>query len=229
MQRSLQGQAARTRRPRGATTVLVTLVIACVLWPGAGGARARSPGGSRAGGSGAGGSGAGGSGAGGRTLARTRPRPCPDAYAHPGAANQRAIETATLCLINDLRRAARLAPLQANGELQAVALTRVRAMVRLDYFADVSPAGVTPSALVAATPYGRRASTLLVGENIAWGTGADVTPAHTVHAWLDSPPHRELIYTPQFRDAGVAATPAVPARLAREPVAATYALELARR
>jgi uncharacterized protein YkwD len=205
MQRSLQGQAARTRRPLGAALLLVVLVIACALCASSGGAGASA------------------------LAASPYQRPCPGAYAHPGAGDERAIEAATLCLINDLRRAARLAPLQANGELQAVALTQVRGMVRLNYFADVSPTGITPSALIAATPYGQHASTLLVGENIAWGTGADVTPAYTVQAWLDSPPHRELIYTPQFRDAGVAATPAVPARLARGPAAATYALELARR
>jgi uncharacterized protein YkwD len=41
-----------------------------------------------------------------------------------------------------------------------------------------------------------------------------------VLAWLHSPPHREIILTPAYRDAGVGITPATPLRGVRR--GATY-------
>ncbi len=155
--------------------------------------------------------------------------PCVGEYARPGAANAATIDAATLCLINGLRRADHMAALQPNRELQRVALAQVREMVRRDYFADVSPSGITPGTLIESTSYARHASVLVLGENIGWGTGADTTPAYMVGAWLRSPPHRRLIFTSAFRDAGVGATPAAPWELAHGEAGATYALELGRR
>ena len=85
-------------------------------------------------------------------------------------------------------------------------------MVRRNYFADDSPPGAHAARLIEATPYAAHAASLAIGENIAWGTGTDATPAYMVAAWMDSPPHREIILTASYRDAGVGATPAVPAR-----------------
>ncbi len=161
--------------------------------------------------------------------ARARARACSNASLMPTPTNTAAIDSATLCLIDRVRRADRLSPLRANRELQTVAVSQVREMVSLDYFSDVRPSGTTPGALIAGTPYGRHAGGLLIGENIGWATGTDATPAQMVTAWLESPPHRELILGPQFRDAGVGATAAAPALLAHGEAGATYALELARR
>ncbi len=97
-------------------------------------------------------------------------------------------------------------------------------MVRLDYFADISPAGQTPMSLITATHYPSAAAALSVGQNIAWGTGAYASPAAIVAAWMASAPHRAIILDGAYRDAGVAATAAIPHVLGHGP-GATYAME----
>ncbi len=168
-------------------------------------------------------------GAGGSTRARTPSGPCAGEGLRPNRANAARADAATLCLINVIRRANHLGSLRANPQLQAVATAQVKDMVRLDYFADIRPSGITPATLVAATPYGRHARSLAVGENIGWGTGRASTPARMVQGWMESPPHRELLLTAEYRDAGVGTLGAAPPRLAEGEAGATYALELARR
>jgi uncharacterized protein YkwD len=166
----------------------------------------------------------------GPALARARARTsaCHGASLRPSPANATAIDVATLCLVDRARVAHGLRPLQANRELQAVAVSQVKDMVRLDYFADDRPSGKTPATLIAGTSYGRHARSLSTAENIGWGTRSNATPAQIVAAWLQSPAHREIILTGTFRQAGVGATAAVPSRLAQGQSGATYALELAR-
>ncbi len=153
---------------------------------------------------------------------------CEGAYVYPNPANAATIDAATLCLIDHARTAHGLRPLKTNRELQAVAVSQVKTMVRLDYFADNRPSGTTPAALIAATPYGEHARGLSIGENIGWGTGGYATPAQMVTAWLQSPPHRKIILTGEYSDAGVGVTPAAPSHLAGGQTGATYALELAK-
>ena len=57
------------------------------------------------------------------------------------------------------------------------------------------------------------------------GTLADATPAGIVTAWMHSPPHREIILTAAFRDAGAGVVPAVPSVIAPGAPGATYAIE----
>jgi uncharacterized protein YkwD len=52
-----------------------------------------------------------------------------------------------------------------------------------------------------------------------------VTPAGIVAAWMASPPHRAIILDRTYRDAGVAATPALPSVVGQGRVGATYAME----
>ncbi len=157
------------------------------------------------------------------------PSACTWASLRPTSTNAAAIDAATLCLIDQVRTAHGLRPLKANRELQSVAVSQVKSMVSLDYFADVSPSGATPAAMIAATSYGRHARSLSIAENIGWGTGVEATPAQMVAGWLQSPAHRENILTGEFREAGVGATAAAPSSLAEGQAGATYALELARR
>jgi uncharacterized protein YkwD len=152
-------------------------------------------------------------------------RPCRGANAHPTPTDVQIVNAATLCLINQVRAAHQLRPLHANRELSHVAASQVTHMVRADYFADVRPSGQTPLSLVAVTRYPAHAADFAVGQNIAWGTGSDATPAHIVAEWMASPPHRAIILATEFRDAGVAVTPAVPTVLHADSRGATYAIE----
>jgi uncharacterized protein YkwD len=102
-------------------------------------------------------------------------------------------------------------------------------MVRWNYFSDVRPSGLTPMALVAATGYRAHASSVSVAQNIAWGMGLDASPARIVAAWMASPPHRRVILTRSFRDAGVAAIPSLPSSIGHGSYGATYAIEFGAR
>ena len=154
---------------------------------------------------------------------------CRGAHLRPSAHNVRAVDAATLCLINRLRREHGLRALRANRALRRVAASEVTSMVRGDYFADGRPSGRTPMSLVALTRYRPHTARIAVGENIAWGTGSDTTPARIVAAWLASPPHREVMLSAEYSDAGVSATPTVPALLHPHGRGATYVVELGAR
>jgi len=172
---------------------------------------------------------------GGHLAAETEATPsakrssCHGADLAPTAGNSTAIGAATLCLIDRIRAAWHLAPVRANSALRAVAASQVHSMVRWDYFSDVRPTGQTPLSLVTRTNYWAHTSSVSVAQNIAWGTGPLATPARIVAAWMASPPHRRLILTGYFRDAGVAAVPAVPWRLGHGRYGATYAIEFGTR
>jgi uncharacterized protein YkwD len=163
-----------------------------------------------------------------RTRARATADACAWANLRPTRTNAAKVDAATLCLIDRTRVAHGLAALRANRQLQAVAVSQVTSMVRLDYFADDRPSGATPLALILQTSYGRHARSVSAAENIGWGTGGRATPAQMVAGWLRSAAHRAAILTGEFSEAGVGTTAAAPSRLAQGRAGATYALELAR-
>jgi uncharacterized protein YkwD len=157
------------------------------------------------------------------------PAPCANADLSPTSGNAASVDAATLCLINEVRTAHRLHALHANGELRMLATSQVHAMVRWDYFADNRPPGVTPMALIGSTRYPKHTRSLSIGQNIGWGTGAYATPISMVAAWMASPPHRRVILTSEYREAGAGVTAAVPPVLEPEFPGATYAIEFAAR
>jgi uncharacterized protein YkwD len=153
------------------------------------------------------------------------PRSCRGTDLAPVAENSASIAAATLCLIDRIRAAWHLGPVRANAALRAVAASQVRSMVRWNYFSDVRPSGLTPMALIAATGYRAHASSVSVAQNIAWGMGSEASPERIVAAWMASPPHRRVILTRSFRDAGVAAIPSLPSSIGHGSYGATYAIE----
>ncbi|HYM55856.1 MAG TPA: CAP domain-containing protein [Solirubrobacteraceae bacterium] len=150
---------------------------------------------------------------------------CPGASLRPNGADAPAVTTATLCLINRIRAAHHVRPLRSNRALGHVAAGQLSSMVRRNYFADVRPSGQTPMSLVRASSYRAHTAGLSVGENLAWGTGSYATPAHIVAEWMASPPHRQIMLSGEYRDAGVAVTAAVPSILSPSRHGATYAIE----
>jgi hypothetical protein len=155
--------------------------------------------------------------------------PCPGSGLRPTATNAPAVDAAKLCLIDHVRAAHRLAPLRANRELDAVAASQVGAMMRWDYFADVRPSGQTPLSLVVVTPYPAHGASISIAQNIAWGTGADTTPAHIVAAWMASGSHRAIILTGEYRDAGVGVRATLPRVVGAGGRGATYVMEFGAR
>jgi uncharacterized protein YkwD len=164
----------------------------------------------------------------------TTPRParapaCADANLQPTAADLARIDAATLCLVNRVRAAHRLRPLRFSSPLQGVAAGQAWDMVRGNYFGDESLSGQTPMQRILATAYPARATRIRAAQNIGWATGPLATPAAMVQAWMQSPPHREIMLTPTFHDIGVGVTPAAPSALAQGLAGATYTLEFGQR
>jgi uncharacterized protein YkwD len=150
---------------------------------------------------------------------------CANTSLQPTATDQAAIDQATLCLVNAIRRAHGLHSLHANAQLGKVAASQVSSMISADYFADVRPTGQTPMSLIGVTRYRAHTAGIAVGQNIAWGSGALASPAHIVAEWMASPPHRAIILTGYYRDAGVGVDPGLPGVLRAGHQGGTYAME----
>jgi uncharacterized protein YkwD len=157
------------------------------------------------------------------------PAPCRDANLRPTRSDLPAVETATVCLLDRVRRAAHLRALRPDRNLQRVASRQSSEMVLGDYFGDNSRSGRTPLQRIAATRYLRRSTRASTAQNIGWGTGVHATPSAIVAAWMQSPPHRQIVLTGAFRDIGVGAAPAAPAALAAGQPGATYTVEFGTR
>jgi hypothetical protein len=160
-------------------------------------------------------------------VAASRVARCSGVKVRPTGANSTAIDNATLCLMNQVRTSHAMRPLRLNRALAQVAGGQASDMVRGDYFSDNSLSGQTPLARIMANGYS--AHRLLTAQNIAWGTGPNATPVGIVRAWMESPPHRQIILTPAYRDVGVGVAPAVPSILGRGWLGATYAVEFGAR
>lgn len=106
--------------------------------------------------------------------------------------------------INRVRVARGLRSLVIAQGLQSAALNHSRAMLQGGFFEHEAPGG---------RPFGERLKRFypprvnepwFVGENL-FAKSAELTPQEAVEAWLESPPHRDILLSPQFRDVGIAA------------------------
>jgi uncharacterized protein YkwD len=120
------------------------------------------------------------------------------------------MENSITCLINDERTSNGLQPVVPNSELRQAAMSHSNEMISLGYFEHTSPAGLGFMDRIESTGYMRGAQSWTVGENLVWGTGPLSTPRGLVTAWMNSPPHRENLLRPAFREIGVAALPGTP-------------------
>jgi uncharacterized protein YkwD len=124
--------------------------------------------------------------------------------------SQATMESSITCLINDQRTSHGLAQVTSNGDLRQAAMSHSHEMVNQSYFEHTSPSGVTFMDRIESTGYMNGARTWTVGENLVWGTGPLSTPQALVTAWMNSPPHRENLLRPTFRELGVAAVVGTP-------------------
>ena len=67
------------------------------------------------------------------------------------------------------------------------------------------------------------------GQNIGWGTGGLATPQGVVEEWMRSPPHRLILLSSGYRDAGAGVAPIAPSSVTDERPGATYTVEFAAR
>ena len=160
------------------------------------------------------------------TIAAVLAAPCANTELTPEAANLGLAREAVLCLINRKRAENNESPLVLNSELVAAAESHDQELIADDYFAHVSPSGETPVDRIRGTGYipGPNVG-YVIGENLAWGTYQLSTPQAIVSAWIASPGHLANILEAQYRETGIAITPAVPETVAPGAPGATYAQE----
>jgi uncharacterized protein YkwD len=150
---------------------------------------------------------------------------CAGADILPTARNLKQVRTATLCLLNRQRRAARVAPLRASTTLQRAATGFSLRMVREDFFDHTAPDGTTFDQRIEAAGYGGFST---LAENIAWGSGSLSTPSRIVDSWMHSPGHRRNILDRNLRDIGIGIAPGAPQDDGGQR-AATYTTDFGRR
>jgi uncharacterized protein YkwD len=159
-------------------------------------------------------------------IASVLATPCQDTELTPEPGNLAEVDAATLCLINQERARDGEQPLVANPQLQQAAQSHSEEMVTDDYFAHVSPSGLTPVERVQRTGYIPSSQDgYTLGENIAWGTLQLSTPASIVAAWIASPEHLANILYAAYRDTGLAVVASAPPSLGEGQPGAVYSQE----
>ena len=128
---------------------------------------------------------------------------CDNVNSRPGSAGQAQLESATVCLLNNARQQHGLGRLRANGRLSTAAAAHSGDMVRKRYFSHTSRTGRDVVDRLRNSGYIPGATSWVVGENIAWGSGGRSTPRSIVSAWMNSPGHRQNILSRRFREIGI--------------------------
>lgn len=147
---------------------------------------------------------------------------CPNAHALPGTAPPRALGVASVCIVNRIRATRRLPALRMNAQLNRFAMGFTGRMVRQRFFSHDVPGGPTFTQRARSSAYARAAQRHSMGENLAWATAENATPAGIVAAWMGSPGHRANILRRNFREIGVGVIPAAPAPGWQHHSPATY-------
>lgn len=124
----------------------------------------------------------------GETIADLLASGCRGARGRVGSTSTSTLRRAVLCLANLQRARNGKGALRANRRLALAARRHAADMARRGYFDHVSPSGRGPMARARAV--GWHGS---IGEVLASGCGSLSTPAATVAAWLNSPPHRAVL------------------------------------
>ena len=132
---------------------------------------------------------------------------CSGANANPNGVSLAAARSATLCILNQQRRAHGLRPLRENGDLSLASQRHANSMSDHKYFAHGDFVG-----RIRAAHYLHGAGGWTLGENIAWGSWEYATPASIVDSWMHSPPHRSVILNGGFHDLGIGISYGFPGR-----------------
>jgi uncharacterized protein YkwD len=140
---------------------------------------------------------------------------CASANAKPIDSSRATVSRAMLCLINVERRKHGLRALRLEPRLSKAARDHSRDMVRRRYFSHTTPDGIGFAERIRGAGYMTSSRRWRVGENIAWGWRRRDGAARIVREWMHSPPHREEILEPSFRDAGIGAVAGTPRPLPR--------------
>jgi uncharacterized protein YkwD len=146
---------------------------------------------------------------------------CTDADVQPTAQNISHVLDVVFCLMNAMRANAGLPALAQQALLAKASLDHSQDMVDNKYFAHNSLDGRDVVARLTDVGYIPKTGQWIIGENLAWGSGALATPKALVSAWMNSPPHRENLLASAFQDVGVGLVFGTPSKDASEGVTVT--------
>src|SRR4051812_48301795 len=130
---------------------------------------------------------------------------CDNSDVTPSDSNQDVVNAAILCLVNGERSDAGLPALASNDLLAKAATGMCGRMVAEHFFAHETPDGKNVVDRVEPTGYIPNSGDWVVGENLAWGSGALSTPQAIVNGWMNSPGHKANILATDYKDVGLAA------------------------
>jgi uncharacterized protein YkwD len=146
---------------------------------------------------------------------------CSDADAQPTPDNLGHVSDVIFCLMNAMRANAGVAPLREQDQLAQASAGHSQDMVDHKYFAHDSQDGRDVVARLTDVGYIPAAGEWVVGENLAWGSGVLASPAALVNAWMNSPPHRENLLSPDFAEVGMGVVYGTPSADASDGVTVT--------
>ncbi len=147
---------------------------------------------------------------------------CEGSGLQPSEANLDVVRSATVCLVNRERSAHGAGPLATNTDLQDAAQGHSESMASGAYFEHAGPGGSFLERIMDSGYLPGPNALYSVGENIAYGSLQDATPAAIVAAWMASPGHRANILNSAFREAGMGIVPRLPASLGGGEAGAMY-------
>jgi uncharacterized protein YkwD len=130
---------------------------------------------------------------------------CDNSDVTPSDSNTDQVNAAILCLVNGERADQSLPALSSNDQLAKAATGMCQRMVTEHFFAHETPDGKNVVDRVTPTGYIPDSGDWVVGENLAWGSGALSTPQAIVNGWMNSPGHKANILAPDYKDVGLAA------------------------
>jgi uncharacterized protein YkwD len=129
---------------------------------------------------------------------------CPDIDITPSDSNLDQVNAAILCLVNGERTDnGNLPQLTPNAQLTSAASGMCQRMVTEQFFAHDTPDGKSIVDRIEPTGYIPNGGDWVVGENLAWGSGALSTPQAIVNGWMNSPGHKANILAPDYKDIGL--------------------------
>jgi uncharacterized protein YkwD len=114
-----------------------------------------------------------------------------------------ALEAAVVREMNRVRAARGLSPLNAAPALRTAARSHSQAMLSYGFFSHHSKDGTVFSERIRRYYTDSGYTRWAVGEALMASTGRLVDAEAVVAAWLASPPHRAIVLSPTWRDAGI--------------------------
>jgi len=127
-----------------------------------------------------------------------------DATPATAAATERlqTLDAQILTRLNATRAAHGLRPLVVSDELENAAVAHSRDLIRAGVFQHDSPDGTSFVQRLKHFYSPAGFSSWTAGENLLFNT-ADIDADTAIQAWLDSPPHRENMLDPEWREVGI--------------------------